>query len=253
MAILVTNDDGYSEGLKILLEAAKSFDKKSYAITPHKQRSAVSKALTLHKPLRIHKLSKDIFELSGSPADCVTFGIFSKDFPKPSVVLSGINWRDNTSIHSLFSSGTIAASLESTIMGVPSIAFSLYRKPREGWKQESSWYPKDKILYYTKLLIKKLKPHLKKDIFFNVNLPEKFNNPKIVVRAPQRYRFKVKIEKRKDPAGNFYYWITGPNADKIKGSDFYEVSTNNNIVITPVSIDIVRTKDIDSLKKIKFQ
>ena len=69
MTILVTNDDGYCEGIKMLYEVAKDFDK-TYAIIPDRQKSAISKALTLHKPLRVHKIEEEMYGLNGTPADC---------------------------------------------------------------------------------------------------------------------------------------------------------------------------------------
>ena len=89
--IVITNDDGVSFGARALLKAAKKLDK-AYAIVPNRQRSAVSRALTLHKPLRIHDEDEDIYTLNGTPADCVVFSLFSGEFEKPKIVLSGINW-----------------------------------------------------------------------------------------------------------------------------------------------------------------
>ena len=108
MDILVTNDDGDSEGLRMLLEAAKKFGD-AYVLAPSRQRSAVSGALTLHKPIRLHRVEKDFFTINGTPTDCSLFAIHSKEFRKPSLVLSGINWGDNTGIGTLLGSGTVGA------------------------------------------------------------------------------------------------------------------------------------------------
>jgi broad specificity polyphosphatase/5'/3'-nucleotidase SurE len=40
MKILITNDDGQTEGLQVLLAAAKKFGE-AYAIVPNRQRSAI--------------------------------------------------------------------------------------------------------------------------------------------------------------------------------------------------------------------
>ncbi len=84
--IAITNDDGYTEGVKILLDFARTLGK-AYAIIPSKQRSAVSVAMTLHKPMRLYEVEKDIYTLSGTPADCAGFAVSSEEFPKPRSVL----------------------------------------------------------------------------------------------------------------------------------------------------------------------
>ena len=137
MSILVTNDDGYSEGLRMLFEIAKSLDKDAYAVIPDRQKSAVSVALTLHKVLRLHEIKNNISTLSGTPADCVLFSIYSKQFKKPKLVLSGINYGDNTSTGALLSSGTIGACWEAALEGVPAIAFSVY-KTNHDWRRKSN-------------------------------------------------------------------------------------------------------------------
>src|SRR3989338_6238348 len=101
MAILITNDDGYSIGLRTLFEVSKEVDPSTYAVIPHQQRSAVAMSLTLHKPLRLHKREEDILELSGTPADCVLFSIYSGEVKRPKLVLSGINFGDNCGLSAL--------------------------------------------------------------------------------------------------------------------------------------------------------
>ena len=78
MNILVTNDDGQTEGLRLLLEVAKKFGN-AYALVPNRQRSAISKALTLHKALRIDKIDQNFYEINGTPADAVIFATHSKE------------------------------------------------------------------------------------------------------------------------------------------------------------------------------
>ena len=93
--IVVTNDDGPSKGAKVLLEVAQRREE-AYALLPERQRSAVSGALTLHKPLRLKRLKEHLYTLNGTPADCVLFALYSGEVPKPELVLSGINWGDNS-------------------------------------------------------------------------------------------------------------------------------------------------------------
>ncbi len=236
MTTLITNDDSYSIGMKILLEAATGFDKNAYAVIPSRQRSAVAMSMTLHKPLRLHKREKSIYELSGTPADCVVFSIYSKLFPKPSLVLSGINFGDNCGLSSLIGSGTVGACWIAATEGIPAIAFSMYRTTRE-WRDAKNWGDLEKLKEKTIEIIKLLKPKLEPHTFFNVALPNDVTKSEIVFNDKlQMSRFETKIDKRNDPHGYPYYWIYGNFGKSEKGKDLYDVAVNKNIVISRVNL-----------------
>lgn len=243
--IAITNDDGYTEGALILLRVAKKHAEKAYALLPNRQRSAVSAALTLHKPLRLLEHEKDVYTLSGNPADCSIFAIHSGKLPRPDIILSGINWGDNAGISPLISSGTIGACWKAALYGVPSIAFSLYRErsDRLGWVKAENW--KSEILEKkVEEIFLLLRPKLAKDNFFIVNLPslEYLAGAKIVYpKKLQPVRFNVNIEERLDPYGHSYYWVGGESRTPVAGSDLYEIAVNKNITIKEMSI-----KNLDS-------
>ena len=68
--ILVTNDDGvHSPGLISLFHAMKDLGD-AYVIAPDRERSAVSHALTLHRPLKVEELREHVFSINGTPTDC---------------------------------------------------------------------------------------------------------------------------------------------------------------------------------------
>jgi len=174
---------------------------------------------------------------------------FCDDFKKPNLVLSGINWGDNTGLYTLYGSGTIAACVEATLYNIPAIAFSLYQKNHK-WRERNKQWPKaDAVINTIVPIIKKLIPSFEKDLFFSVNLPNKLNNNNIVIAEPQRIRFEVKIEKRLDPDGRPYYWFTGPAAPKEKGKDF-DLLVSNNIVITPIKINPIAHSKFNDLNKL---
>lgn len=242
MSILVTNDDGYSIGLETLFGVAKKFDKKSYAVIPHSQRSAVAMSLTLHKPLRLHQRESDVFELSGTPADCVLFSLYSKQVAKPSLVLSGINFGDNCALASLIGSGTIGACWIAASEGVPAIAFSMYRTSKE-WRDRKNWgdveLMKEKVEGVVRLLKPKFKPHT----FFNVSLPNDLSRSEIIFNDRlQMSRFETKVDKRLDPTGEPYFWIYGNFSKSEKGKDLYEVAVNKNIVISRIDLKAMADK-----------
>jgi len=235
MNILVTNDDGQTEGLRLLLEVAKKFGN-AYALVPNRQRSAISKALTLHKALRIDKIDQNFYEINGTPADAVIFATHSKEMEKPDLILSGINWGDNASFSAIVSSGTIGACWQAALEGIPSIAVSMYQTRRD-WRDCSGWGDQKKMKKLLEKVLKDLQPRLKSDAFFNVNLPDDISSPKIINSTRmQKMRFKTQITKRFDPNGKPYYWISGTNGSTESGTDLYEVSVNKNVTITEIPL-----------------
>lgn len=240
MTIAITNDDGYTEGALILLRIAKKYEKDSYALLPDRQRSAVSSALTLHKPLRLIEKEKDVYTLSGTPADCSLFAIHSGKFPKPTLIFSGINWGDNAGASPLVSSGTIGACWKAGLYGVPAIAFSLYKHTgdRLGWMKKGNWQ-EDLLEKRVDEIYQLLKPKLVTGKFFVVNFPaiDKLEKAKIVFpKKLQPVRFSVEIEERNDPYGHPYYWVGGAERKPAEGTDLYEISINGNITVKEISI-----------------
>jgi 5'-nucleotidase len=125
--ILLTNDDGiHSAGLQALADEMQSLGR-VVVIAPDRERSAVGHALTLHAPLRAEEILTDRWAVSGTPTDAVNLGIHGLLKEKPALVVSGINKGANMG-DDLTYSGTVAAAMEATLMGVPAIAISLASK-----------------------------------------------------------------------------------------------------------------------------
>ncbi len=243
MAILVTNDDGDSVGLRALLRVAKKFDS-AYAITPNRQRSAIGCALTLHKPIRLHEIDKKerIYSINGTPADCTIFAIDSGEFDKPALVLSGINWGDNTAVSTLLGSGTIGACWQAAIQSTGAIAFSIYRKGRD-WRDPTKWESISELERSVESVIKKLIPLVKAGTIFIVNLPENPKGAKIIFsKKMQMRRHLTRMAKRLDPDGVPYFWIHGEDAKTHPETDFEQVA-RGNIVISTVSLDSLTLRD----------
>ena len=71
------------------------------------------------------------FEVEGTPTDCVLMGLwqFMGEDHLPDLVLSGINSGANLA-EDVSYSGTIAAAMEATLIGIPAISLSQVRPPR---------------------------------------------------------------------------------------------------------------------------
>lgn len=235
--ILVTNDDGDNEGLRILLSVAKRFGR-AYAIVPNRQRSAVSGALTLHKPIRLQQLDRDIHSINGTPSDCVLFALHSGEFPKPDLVLSGINMGDNTGMASVLGSGTLGACWQAVLEDVPAIAFSI-RMRRKEWHERKKWAHAKEIARSAASLIRDLRNDLEDNKFFNINMPENPAKAKIVLSSHfQKERYATVVTKRIDPDGRAYYWISGGAKRIQKGTDTHELLRKNRIVISEVALSV---------------
>jgi 5'-nucleotidase len=236
--ILVTNDDGDNEGLRILLKVARRRGD-AYAIVPDRQRSAVSGALTLHKPIRLQRIEEDVYSINGTPSDCVLFALHSGEFPKPDLVLSGINMGDNTGLASLLGSGTLGACWQAVLENVPAMAFSI-RMRRRDWHNRKRWAHGREIARRVESLISDLRNDLEGNKFFNINLPENPGRAEVVLtNRLQKERYTTKITKRIDPDGRPYYWVGGGRRREEKGTDAYELIKNNRIVISEMTLAVL--------------
>ncbi len=245
MKIAITNDDGYTEGVKMLLDFANEIGD-AYAVVPDRQRSAVSAAITLHKPLRMHKVdrNKNVYTLSGTPADCAIFTIYAKELPTPDLLFSGINWGDNTGLSPLISSGTIGACWKAAIHGIPSVAFSIYQRQhsedRLGWMDKKNWRKPESVKKTLRRVWKKIEPEMRKGVFFVVNLPSPDRLEVAEIVFPKNIQMKRTVPviiKRKDVYNNPYFWMGGKDPKIEKGTDLYEVAVKGNIAITKVELD----------------
>src|SRR6266403_4801459 len=124
VVILVTNDDGiHAAGLAALAAALAPLGE-VYVVAPDREQSAVGHALTLHRPLRVDRAGERRFSVNGTPSDCVNLGVLGLLPEPPVLVVSGINHGSNLGDDVTYS-GTVAAAMEGTLLGVPSMAVSL--------------------------------------------------------------------------------------------------------------------------------
>src|SRR5687767_5742720 len=127
--ILVTNDDGVrSDGIHVLARALSRVGEVTI-VAPHIEASAIGHALTLRRPLRMERLRDRVYEVDGTPTDCVNIAmtqLYAAAGGTPDLVVSGINKGYNLGDDVTYS-GTVAGALEGALLGIPSIAVSLER------------------------------------------------------------------------------------------------------------------------------
>ena len=127
MNILIANDDGYlAPGLAALVKACRGLGHID-VIAPEQNASGTSNALTLTRPLSVFEARGDHVQgfrvVNGTPSDCVHVALTGMLPQRPDLVLSGINNGANMGDDTLYA-GTVAASMEVFLFGIPAIAFS---------------------------------------------------------------------------------------------------------------------------------
>lgn len=243
MKILVTNDDGINApGILSLAEALRKVGEVA-VVAPDRERSAVGHALTLHHPLRALQMGVDIFAVDGTPTDCVNLGIHNLLSFKPDIVVSGINRGANLGDDVTYS-GTVAAAMEATLMGIPAFAVSLATQGK-GTHYDSA------AEFAVRLARQIHEKGLPNDTFLNVNIPDlPFHDllPSSITSQGRR-RYEGNIVGKLDPRGQKYYWIGSAELSflDLEGTDFYAVS-RGHVSITPLHLDLTNYTSLQVLR-----
>lgn len=240
MQILVTNDDGiHSPGITVLAEHLAQLGR-VVVVAPDRERSAVGHSLTLHSPLRAEEIRPRVYAVDGTPTDCVNLGIHGLLADRPALVVSGINRGGNMGDDITYS-GTVAAAMEATMMGVPAFAISLESGPFEA--AEFTMAARFAAILGEAMLHRRLPP----DTFLNVNVPVGTPEGVRLTRQGKRIYGDVVIEKV-DPRGRKYYWIGGGELgfQDVEGTDFHAVHSRC-ISVTPLHLDLTNYRSFDEL------
>lgn len=251
--ILVTNDDGITApGIRNLIEVMKELGD-VVVVAPDSPQSAMGHAITISDTLFCDevKLKENLkhkeYRCSGTPADCVKIATQEILHRKPDLCVSGINHGSNSSINVIYS-GTMSAAVEAGIEGIPAIGFSLL-----DYSLQADFEPSKK--YIKKITRQVLKNGLPNGVVLNVNLPalpaEEIKGIK-VCRQAKAY-WVEEFDKRKNPQGRDYYWLTGEFINEDKGEDTDEWALANGYVsIVPVQFDLTAHHFIQDLNSWKF-
>src|SRR5690606_29876146 len=208
-------------------------------VAPDKPQSAMGHAITLSDalfcdPVVIKESYKHKeYQCSGTPADCVKIATQEILHSKPDRCVSGINHGSNSSIHVIYS-GTMSAAVEAGAEGIPAIGFSLL-----DYSLTADFEPTKK---YVKAITENvLKNGLPKGIVLNVNLPKlKASEIKgIKVCRQAEAHWEEEFDKRTNPQGRDYYWLTGKFVSVDEGEDSDEHALAQGYVsVVPVQFDL---------------
>jgi len=248
--ILVTNDDGITApGIRTLIEVMNGLGDVC-VVAPDSPQSGMGHAITVNETLYVDKVIVDKrapqteYSCSGTPADCVKLAVNEILGRKPDLCVSGINHGSNSSINVIYS-GTMSAAVEAGTQGIPSIGFSLL-----DYSLEADFKPVRE--YVRKIAEQCLENGTPEGVVLNVNFPRLTENEikGIKVCRQANAHWIENFDKRVNPLGRDYYWLTGEFVNKDKGEDTDEWALRNGYVsVVPVQFDLTAhhaIKDINS-------
>ena len=180
----------------------------------------------------LFKIEPDRYAVDGTPTDAVMVafhGLLKRK--KPDLLISGINQGPNLGDDVTYS-GTVAAAIEGTLLGIPSIAVSHSNWAPGKFGPAARWVAK----FVRQLIREKLPP----GTFLNINFPKlkkgRFCGSEITKLGRRVYN--DILVKKTDPRGKRYYWIGGePTYIHENQSDFSAIHAGK-ISITPLKVDL---------------
>jgi 5'-nucleotidase len=243
--ILVTNDDGvHSEGIQALADALRRLGD-VVVVAPHIEASAIGHALTLRRPLRLEQLRDGVYEVDGTPTDCVNVA-FTKLFDNPpDLIVSGINKGYNLGDDVTYS-GTVSGALEGALLGVPAIAVS-----QERTRGVYDFSHSSAAAATVAALI--LREGIPPQTFLSLNVPS--GKPKGFKLTVQGRRNHVTIvDERVDPRGKPYYWIEeGENDWEPHDRSDFQAVKDGFVSVTPLQPDMTDHKALARLEGLALE
>jgi 5'-nucleotidase len=269
--ILLTNDDGiYAPGLAAIERELRQLGE-VVLVAPSTEQSGVGHSITYLTPLIV----KEVFHgngdyggmtnrrgnrgdarsgeqrrgwaVDGSPADCVKIGVQQFCPRPPDLVVSGINNGLNAGINVLYS-GTVAAAIEGAFFGITSVAVSLEFDEHAHFDQAAR--------LATKIISQMLEQKNAEPQLYNLNIPTQalLGTPEVCVVPMNVTRYGDSFEKRADPWGRSYYWLTGgPPATMAGHETDLSALAKGKVTITPLDYNMTRKAVLDEMGRWRFR
>lgn len=251
--ILVTNDDGITApGIRALIEIMNTIGE-VVVVAPDSPQSGMGHAITINDtlfcdPVTISKTApQQEYSCSGTPVDCVKLATKQILDRTPDLCVSGINHGSNSSINVIYS-GTMSAAVEAGVEGIPAIGFSLL-----DYSAAASF---EHCKPYIKAIVQQVLDHgLPTGVVLNVNFPKVSDIPLkgVKVCRQAQARWVEDFDKRTNPMGREYYWLSGEFVNLDKGEDTDEWALAHNYVsLVPVQFDLTAHQSIQELTNWEF-
>ncbi|MGJ8545145.1 MAG: 5'/3'-nucleotidase SurE [Sulfitobacter sp.] len=247
MRILITNDDGINApGLATLHQIATELAGPAgevWTVAPAFEQSGVGHCISYTKPMMISEMSPRRFAAEGSPADCVLAALHDvmADCP-PDLVLSGVNRGNNAAENTLYS-GTIGATIEAALQGVPAVALSQFYGP----DNRDLDNPFEAAAAHGARCIRRILDQTPDNdsaygLFYNVNFPavpaSAVRGTRVVAQG-RRDGVNFSTQANVAPNGRRFLWITGGNQQVHSGPGTDATANlDGYISVTPMRADL---------------
>jgi 5'-nucleotidase len=247
LRILLSNDDGiHAPGLKVLHRIARQLSTDIWIVAPEFEQSGASHSLTLTLPLRVRRVGPRRFAVQGTPTDSVMMAVKSILDRPPDLVLSGVNRGANLADDVTYS-GTIAAAMEGTLLGIRSVALSQTYGP-DG---EVPWQTAEH--HGVTVLRRLLEAGWPPNVLINVNFPDAEPDAVGAVRVTRQGRrdqSNVRVEQRTDARGNPYFWVGFERirSNPPEGTDLNAIYAGD-ISVTPLHLDLTERRAAAGLER----
>ncbi len=259
LRILISNDDGvFAEGIRTLASIAISRGHQVTVVCPDQERSATGHGLTLQSPIRAERADELFAEgviawgCSGTPADCIKLALYELVSEKPDLVLSGINHGPNLGTD-VFCSGTVAAALEGTLEGIPSLAVSI-----ASFQWREFGYAGELAMDIAEEALENKWP---KNLLLNLNIPpcKQIEMGELSWTRLSIRHYEEQFSRRIDPRGDTYFWLAGEAVRDLEAagdgpsewlSDVAQIDKNAPS-LTPIQPDLFWRGPISNLPKLR--
>lgn len=259
--ILFTNDDGIeSPGLWSAVEAYHGLGE-LLVCAPREQQSGMGRSLPIASEGRIYAREVNIngsavtaYAADGTPAQTVQHGVLELAPRQPALVVSGINYGENTG-NGVTVSGTVGAAIEAASLGIPALAISqqtpkglhLSYSPDVDFSAAAHF-----ARYFGERLMKGALPDdvdlLKIDVPLNATPDTEWRMTRL---SRRRVYWPTRPERvALNEIGKLGYALDMDPAHAEPDSDVYTVLHEGLVSVTPISLDMTSRTDLFRLGQI---
>jgi 5'-nucleotidase len=246
--ILVTNDDGIdSPGLHAVVECLAPLARIT-VIAPDRNRSGVSRSITLGSTLQVVEDSVPGAELAfatdGTPADCVRLAVLELAGPVPDLVVSGANNGLNVGDDGAYS-GTVSAAFDAAMNGLPAIAVSQQSTARELGYPRSQEFNHDALRAFLPGLVQHVldrRGELPDGLVLNVNVPgipvSEVTGVEVGTLGRRIYQDRLQLQRDEDGRRHYVLYGDDPKHHIDETDTDIAAVGRNAIAVTPLRFEV---------------
>jgi 5'-nucleotidase len=233
LKILITNDDGiHAFGLELLAEVCRGVGDVSI-VAPDRENSGASRSVTLHRPLRPVRRGEGMYQVDGTPTDCILMALGSLLQEPPDFIFSGINHGPNLGEDVLYS-GTVAGAMEGLAYGIPGVAISLAGRHGEMLEGDRKWI-EGLVSSVVRL------GAFPTGMLLNINIPPIPGDEIKGIRATKlgKRKYSGALVEAEDRWGRRVHWVGGGELSWSGGEDCdFQAIEDGFISVTPLHTDL---------------